>query len=145
MIRHSAFICIAMLATALFAAPAIADDAGPVYLLFANTSSQPFHVQGMTVAGKPCGTCGDRTIAPGTTVMVKIGALGSNHLKFVVKGSGNNTCNYDIAADGDSRSGVCSTSTKITDAWNVHSETIFDDHGTPNFQLIYAYDPPHGG
>lgn len=115
-----------------------------MYLLFANTSSQPFHVQDVTVGGKPCAGCSDRTIAPGATVMVKIGPLGSSHLKFVIKGSGSGACNYDIAADGDSRSGTCSTSTKITDAWNVHSETLFDVHGTPNFQLIYAYDPPHG-
>lgn len=86
----------------------MAADSESHYLMFANTSSHPFKVSGMAVGGKACGECGDRTIAPGTVTMLKIGALGINHLKLAVTGSG--TCHFDFASDGSSREGDCGSS-----------------------------------
>lgn len=137
-------ICFALLAAAAFAGPAMADEAGPVYLLFTNTSSHPFQVKAMTLGGKPCPACGDRTIAPGTVAMVKVGELGGNHLKLAITGDGSGTCNYDIASDGSSESGDCGSKPKIAYATGVHSDFMFDTHGTPSFDLFYAYDPPPG-
>lgn len=99
------FVCFALFAATIVAMPAMADDAGPVYLLFANTSSHPFQVKGMTVGGKACASCTDRTIAPGAVAMVKIGDIGGNHLKLAITGDGSSTCNYDFGSDGNSESG----------------------------------------
>jgi hypothetical protein len=137
-------ICVALFAAAAFAAPAQAADGGLVYLLFANTSSHPFQVKAMTVGGKACAACTDRTIAPGTVTMVKIGDLGSNHLKLAITGDGSGTCNYDFAPDGNSESGDCGSAPKIAYSAGVHSDFMFDTQGTPDFNLFYAYDPPRG-
>lgn len=130
-----------LFSAAMLAAPAMAADSELNYLLFANTSSHPFKVQGMTVGGKTCAACADRTIAPGTVTMVKIGPLGDQHLKFATAGGGG-TCNYDFAADGSSRTGDCGSSPALKYVSGVHDEVLFDTQGTPVFTLIYAYDPP---
>lgn len=133
-----------LLAATAFAMPALAGDGEQVYLLFANTSSHPFQVKGMTVGGKPCAACADRTIAPGAVAMVKIGDLGSNHLKLAITGDGSGTCNYDFGSDGNSESGDCGSKPKIAYTSGVHSDFMFDTKGTPSFNLFYAYDPPKG-
>lgn len=135
-----AFAAFALFAAAVSAVPAMAADSEAEYLLFANTSSHPFRVRGMTVGGKTCASCADRTIGPGTVVMVKVGPLGANHLKLTITGSG--TCNYDISSDGSSRTGNCGTSPAISDARDVHDQMLFDTAGTPVFTLFYAYEPP---
>lgn len=129
-----------ILATTVAAAPAMGADAAVEYLLFANTSSHPFKVSGMTVGGKACAACGDRTIAPGSVTMVKIGPLGANHLKLTVTGSG--TCHYDFASDGSSRTGDCGSNPTLKYVVDAHDELLFHTEGTPVFTLIYAYDPP---
>lgn len=126
---------------AMCAAPAMAGDSELTYLLFANTSSHTFKVNGMTVGGKTCAACADRTIAPGAVTMVKIGPLGDKHLKFATAGGGG-TCNYDFATDGSSRTGDCGSSPALKYVSGVHDELLFDAQGTPVFTLIYAYDPP---
>lgn len=141
---RSLSVCFALCVAAALAAPAMADDDGPVYLLFANTSSHPFQVKAMTVGGKACPTCGDRTIAPGTVTMVKIGELGSSHLKMAITGDGSGTCNYDFGADGNSENGDCGSKPKIAYTSGVHSDFMFDTKGTPGFDLFYAYDPQQG-
>ncbi|HET6912569.1 MAG TPA: hypothetical protein VFH71_04380 [Rhodanobacteraceae bacterium] len=133
-----------VLLAATAAMPALAGDGEQVYLLFANTSSHPFQVKGMTVGGKPCAACADRTIAPGAVAMVKIGDLGSNHLKLAITGDGSGTCNYDFGSDGNSESGDCGSNPKIAYTSGVHSDFMFDTRGTPSFNLFYAYDPPKG-
>lgn len=133
-----------LLAATAFAMPALAGDGEQVCLLFANTSSHPFQVKGMTVGGKPCAACADRTIAPGAVAMVKIGDLGSNHLKLAITGDGSGTCNYDFGSDGNSESGDCGSKPKIAYTSGVHSDFMFDTKGTPSFNLFYAYDPPKG-
>jgi hypothetical protein len=137
-------ICCALLAAAIFAPSAMAEGASPVYLLFANTSSHPFQVKAMTVGGKACAACTDRTIAPGNVTMVKIGDLGSDHLKFAVTGDGSGTCNYDFASDGNAESGDCGSKPRMAHSAGVHSDFMFDSKGTPDFDLIYAYDPSAG-
>lgn len=134
-------MCFALLAAAAFAAPALADEGEQVYLLFANTSPHPFQVKGMTVGGKACASCTDRTIAPGAVTMVKIGNLGGNHLKLAITGDGSGTCNYDFGSDGNSESGDCGSKPKIAYSSGVHSDFMFDTKGTPGFNLFYAYDP----
>lgn len=126
-------------ATVLPAAPAMADDATLQYLLFVNTSTHPFKVSDMTLGGKACSACGDRTIAPGSATMVKIGPLGADHLKLTVTGSG--TCKFDFASDGSSRTGDCGSSPTLKYVGDVHDEMLFHTEGTPAFTLIYAYDP----
>jgi hypothetical protein len=138
---HLIPICCALLAAAAFAAPALADEGEQVYLLFANTSSHPFQVKEMTVGGKACASCTDRTIAPGAVTMVKIGDLGGNHLKLAITGDGSGTCNYDFGSDGNSESGDCGSKPKIAYSSGVHSDFMFDTKGTPSFNLFYAYDP----
>lgn len=135
------FAAFVIIATAVSAAPAKAADSALTYLLFANTSSHPFKVSGMTLGGKTCASCTDRTIAPGTVTMVKIDPLGDQHLKFAIAGSGSGTCNYDFAADGNSEIGDCGSSPKLKYVSGVHDELLFHTEGTPVFTLIYAYDP----
>ena len=139
-----ASVCFVLLAAATFASSAMAGGASPVYLLFANTSSHPFQVKAMTVGGKACAACADRTIAPGSVAMVKIGDLGGNHLKMAITGDGSGPCNYDFAPDGNSESGDCGSKPKIAYSAGVHSDFMFDATGTPDFNLFYAYDPPAG-
>jgi hypothetical protein len=140
--KHFVTVLLAIFAAVACAAPALADDTQPIYLLFVNTAAQAFQVKGITLGGKPCAGCTDRTVAPGATVLVKIGMLGSNHLKFSVTGSG--TCNYDISSVDRSRLGDCGSSPKIADDFDAHSDMMFDSKGTPTFELIYAYVPPTG-
>lgn len=141
---RSIALCCALLATAAFAVPSMAADGTPVYLLFANTSSHPFQVKAMTLGGKTCPGCNDRTIAPGTVTMLKVGELGGDHLKMAITGGEGGTCNYDIAADGSSEHGDCGSKPKLAYTTGVHSDFMFDTAGTPVFDLFYAYDPPAG-
>lgn len=138
---RSISLCFALFAAIIMAMPATAD---PVYLLFANTSSHPFQVKGMTVGGKACASCADRTIAPGAVAMVKIGDVGANHLKLAITGDGSGTCNYDFGSDGNSETGDCGSKPKIAYTSGVHSDFMFDTKSTPSFNLFYAYDPPKG-
>lgn len=146
--RTFPFLKLASLAIALALAAcgtsASAADTGPVYLVFANTSTHPYHVQAITLDGAACPACTDRTITPGTITMVKIGELGSKQLKLEITGSGNGTCTYSVSARVSSENGDCGSSPKTAFITNVHSELMFDTKGTPRFDMFYAYDPPGG-
>lgn len=130
-------------ATIALAMPAWAADSGMVtYVLFVNVSSHPFKVKSMTLGGKPCSGCSDRTIAAGSTVQMKVGTLGKAHLVFTVAAANGSGCRYDITPDAASRWGECGSPPKIDDAFDTHTDYFFHSDGKPTFEVVYAYDAP---